>query len=795
MQYGVNVFPYQRVSRVQKEEESKKNLNLNVMLKGITSFFIALFISRVTIMNCIAPFGIALLIAMVCYFEDYTFLFPCAGSVLGYVWIHNSVEGIGKYLIAISLVAIIFYCLKSIGRSKRVIFTCSIILLEFIIYQLFILKKPMGTTFLFCFLEMACIIPLYFIIDHSILCFKELNTKHLYSSEELITMAIFISLVLAGTYGIRIRNISLWNVLSLTFIAILTYVSGSGVGAATGVALGAVIGLGAKDISIYTSIYGLCALIGGAFREMGRWATSLAFIITFFIVTVYSKSSQQFKLIEPMLAAGIFLLIPKSFYEKLSLEVNREEKEKYISEEYIEKVKKIFEKRLNSFSTVLNNMSETLVHLSKNENLSMKNKSTSLIENLADRVCSNCSMKSMCWKREMHYTYSAFGELIQNYQQGRRIIPKEIDRKCINKENLLKNTEEIGNNYIISELLNIRLQEGRKILSDQISNMAKSIKEATNDFAYGVHFNVNLERQVIRILNKGNIKYSDVTCFLDKNGRSIVKLTMDSCTSKQKCVKYILPLIDEVTGRSMCIEEEGCFIDNSTGQCTVNFKEMPKYHISSYVKRKCKDGEEYNGDSYSFGKGNDGNYLMLLSDGMGSGPEASEESAAVVEMIENFMNSGFSENTSINAVNSIMSLKFYEEEKFSTVDLGNVNLYTGEVEFIKVGAASTFIKKSNVVKTIESKSLPIGILDKVDADLKKCNLSNGDIIVMVTDGVVDYNSENVGRNDWVVRYLEKTNSNNPREVAEGLMEQSMKLSKGKVRDDMTIMVSKVYDLY
>ncbi|WP_138203408.1 stage II sporulation protein E [Haloimpatiens lingqiaonensis] len=795
MQYGVNVFPYQRVSGVQKKEEVKKTLNANLIFKGVCIFFIALFISRVAIMESIAPFGIALLVAMLYYFEDYMFLIPCAGSVLGYVWIHNAVGEVGRYLIAISLIAMIFWLLKGISRGKKVIITFSIILLEFIMYQLFILKKPVGTTFLFCFLEMACIIPLYFIIDHSILCFKELNTKHLYSSEELITMAIFISLVLAGTYGIKIYKVSLWNVLSLTFISILTYVSGSGVGTATGVALGAIIGLGAKDISIYTCIYGLCALIAGAFREMGRWFTSFAFIVTFFIVTVYSRSFQNFKLIEPIVAVAIFLLIPRKFYEKLSLEVNREEKQKYISEEYINKIKKIFEKRLNSFSSVLDNMSETLGRLSKNENLSMKNKSTSLIENLADRVCSNCSMKGMCWNRELHYTYSAFGELIQNYQQGRKIIPKEIDKKCINKEVLLKNTEEIANNYVISELLNIRLQEGRKILSEQINNMAKSIKEATNDFAYGVRFNVALERDVIRILNKEKIKYEDITCFIDKNGRSVIKLAMKSCGNKQKCVKEILPLIDEVTGRSMCIEEEGCFIDANTGECTINFKEMPKYHISSYVKRKCKDGEEYNGDSYSFGKGNDGNYLMLLSDGMGSGPEASEESAAVVEMIENFMNSGFSEGTSIDAVNSIMSLKFYEEEKFSTVDLANVNLYTGEADFIKVGAASTFIKKANNVKVIESKSLPIGILDKVDVDLKKFNLQNGDIVVMLTDGVIDYNNENVGKNDWVIKYLEKSNSNNPREIAEGLMEQSLKLSKGKVRDDMTVMVSKVYDLY
>ncbi len=91
-----------------------------------------------------------------------------------------------------------------------------------------------------------------------------------------------------------------------------------------------------------------------------------------------------------------------------------------------------------------------------------------------------------------------------------------------------------------------------------------------------------------------------------------------------------------------------------------------------------KDGEQCNGDSYSFGKLQSGSYMTIISDGMGSGPQAVQESSAVVELIERFAQSGFSKITAINTINSIMSIKFSQDEKFSTVDLSNIDLYEGK---------------------------------------------------------------------------------------------------------------------
>jgi Serine phosphatase RsbU, regulator of sigma subunit len=97
--------------------------------------------------------------------------------------------------------------------------------------------------------------------------------------------------------------------------------------------------------------------------------------------------------------------------------------------------------------------------------------------------------------------------------------------------------------------------------------------------------------------------------------------------------------------------------------------------------------------------------------------EQVKKDKASIELIEKLTQAGLSKRTAINTVNSIMSLKFSEDEKFSTLDLSSIDLYTGEVGFMKVGAVASFIKSGSKVEIIKSKSLPIGVLDKVDIDI------------------------------------------------------------------------------
>lgn len=798
MQYEAEIFPYQRSQKTNKEKKSKNQIEYLWVLRNIIYFIISILISRVLLLNMddtTAPFGIAFLIVM-CLYNDEYIISIAGGCFLGYILLYSSISNLPQYLIAISTITAFSYLLSRKPKQVVLAITFGTVFIEFFMSEFLIRSLTLKVAFLTSFLQIICILPLYFILEKSILCLKEVKTKHLFTSEEIISMTILASLILSGTWGLNIAGISVRNVLALGFVLMLSYINGSTIGASSGIALGAIIGISSSNILVFIGVYGLCGLVAGVFKESGKVLSAFAYFMIFFILKLYSDIGVEFKLLELIIAVTIFLSIPNTVYSKLNLELDWERKQEYLNKNYVDKIKEMLLKRLGNFSHVLYNISDTLSNLADNDKLVMKNKSSALIENLADRVCSGCTMNSICWKREAYYTYTAFGELIQSYEEGKKNrMPQEIERKCTKRTLLLKNTEEIVNSYIINEMWRKRLSEGREILAGQINSMANSLKEVMDEFNSDVKLDSEAEKSIRKILERKGLKYDDIFSFQDKNDRLVVKLSLEACGGSQICVKTILPLINEVLGKAMCISDEGCVINPKTSVCTVTFEETPKYYVASYAGRQCKYGEKQNGDSYSFGKAKDGSYMTIISDGMGSGPRAGQESKAAIELIEKLTFAGLSKKTAINTVNSIMSLKFAEDEKFSTLDLSSLDLYTGEIDFMKVGAVASFIKSGSKVEVIRSKSLPIGVLDKVDIDIISKKVKNGDIIIMLSDGVLDYDSDNAGKVDWIINYLSETNISNPKELVDGIISRAKELSGGRAKDDMTAIVSKVYSLY
>ncbi|WP_027625373.1 stage II sporulation protein E [Clostridium lundense] len=795
MQYGAEIFPYERIKKVDRDQRNKKEYNMVIIRKTIFYFCTSFLISRVIMVNLMAPFGLAFLMTSINNKEKRVSLIVGGGSLLGYISLYSSIKNVWIYIIGVCSITGIAYILDRVNANKKLYAAFGSIFLEIILYNKFLLHITTYVALFNAIFQIACIFPIYYILNYSIICLKEYKTKHIYSSEEIISMAIALSLVIAGTWGINIFGMAFRNILALTFIVVIGYIKGSSAGGASGVAMGAIIGISTNNMVTFIGTYGICGLISGIFKETGKWVSGIAYMIMFSILKLYSEIGVQFQIKEALVALIIFYIIPSKVYRKMELELDWEMKGENLRENYIDKVKELYNGKLNDFSQLLLDMKKTLVNLADNDRLRLKTKSSGIIENLADRVCSNCNMKSMCWKRESFYTYSAFSELIENYQSKKEVIPYEIERKCIKRSALIKNTEDIIKNYIIDEMWRNRLSECREFLATQISNISLSVDEMIKDFGSDIQFNKYIANDIRRILNKNNIKYRDIFCYNDKKQRLIVKLSMDACGGKQKCVKEILPLINSVTGKVMSVGDEGCNLNMDTKVCNITLEETPKYHVASYAGRICKEGEKYNGDSYSFNKLKDGTYITVISDGMGSGPEAGQESSAAVELIDGFVKAGFSKITAINTVNSLMTIKFSQDEKFSTLDLSSIDLYTGEVDFMKVGAVASFLKSKDNVDVIKSKTLPIGVLDKVDIDVIKKEVKNGDMIVMLSDGILDYDNSEAGKVDWLVKYLQQCNENNPEELCKGIINKAQELCKGKVKDDMTVVVSKVYALF
>ena len=219
---------------------------------------------------------------------------------------------------------------------------------------------------------------------------------------------------------------------------------------------------------------------------------------------------------------------------------------------------------------------------------------------------------------------------------------------------------------------------------------------------------------------------------------------------------------------------------------TYYFLEEPKFVLLTGTAKAVKETEKVSGDNYSFYEGEGGKMVAILSDGMGSGEKACRDSERVIELTERFLEAGFRKETAIQMINGALASSD-QEENMSTLDVCDMNLYTGECEFIKVGAACTYIKRGRLVDRLSTQSFPLGVFGQLEPEVMYRTLQNGDYVIMLSDGILDALSQGIGE-DVLPEIIGKMDYNNPNEIANQILTYCLTQSKGQIRDDMTVLV-------
>ena len=132
-----------------------------------------------------------------------------------------------------------------------------------------------------------------------------------------------------------------------------------------------------------------------------------------------------------------------------------------------------------------------------------------------------------------------------------------------------------------------------------------------------------------------------------------------------------------------------------------------------------------------------------------------------------------------------------ENDIYSTLDLCMVNLYSGMARLYKVGAAAAFIRREDEVECIASENLPVGARAHLDAKPREIQLNDGDFIVMVTDGVLEY--LHVPKPEETMReMILSIKTNNPGILAKKIMDRVMLFTGGRAQDDMTVLAACIW---
>ena len=643
--------------------------------------------------------------------------------------------------------------------------------------------------------ESIVIFTMVYISSYSLPLILEHKNRRIFSTEEIICMAILMALALSGINEIYILELSIRNILAIFITLLFAYNGGSAIGATVGITLGLITSIStATTPPVIIGIFGFCGLLAGVFKDLGRITSTLGFImgnaILTFYISGYYEVFIQFQ--EILLASGLFFIVPKTFIDELEKFCNTQSIA-ILNNSHSHRVQKLNYKKLQQFSNVFRELAITFEKISDKQCIFETDELTNMIQEIYNYACSNCGMHRSCWEKNLHATYRDMSDLLVLIEHRGNIykdqLPIEFKKRCIHPKRVLEKMKHLYELSYLDMTWRKRFAESRELISEQFLGISQSIYAIANDLEKSNTFDLALEREIHIALDRAGLTAKNIIATRNSEGDLEINIEKDPCYCREDCGHKFIPVISQVVGKQLVKKLNTCNYQRLGGECNFSLVENNNYKSMTKIAQINKDGNILSGDNYTYMDIDEHQYMIALSDGMGSGDEAYLESNAAITILEKMMEAGMDKEVIMKTINNILMLKS-SDEIFSSMDIALVNLRHGNVEFIKSGAAPGYIKrnKTEIIK-INSNTLPIGIVSNLEYRKEIQDIQDGDFIIMVSDGVLEIPGTEP---DWLPRFLAKTHSYNPQELADKILNQALQYSKNQIHDDMTVMVTKVW---
>lgn len=661
----------------------------------------------------------------------------------------------------------------------------------------------------------------YKIFVNSITVIVDFGARRAFTIEEVIGTSLLLAITITAFGNINIFGFSIKNILSILIVLVLGWKNGLLVGATGGITIGVVLGVITETEPLMIAVYAVSGLIAGLLNKFGRIGVIVGFALGN-IVLAYVANGNTAPLIifqEILIAALGLLAIPKNVEINIedlvgankllpettggSIEANQDTIYKLNS--MSDTINDIAESYSNAAATILTD-DELKVQEKKNIDI-FKEELKKNIEDLEDNMLYD----------EIYYSTDELLQDIFNYLLDNDIITEKNLIKILEKHNnyivgfentktqaredVYKIVKAINYSYKISKMNFIwkkKLDESKKTVSSQlkgvseaISKMAEDIdkkeKEDREDFA-------DKKQEILKLLEQKEIEIKTINIKQNTSNRFIVEVYTDICNNLDgtECnIRKICKIISKVLDQNMIMQKQECGLRLEKNICKFTYISDDNYHIQIGTAKSTKADSPVSGDSSLETRLEDGKYLLALSDGMGSGPEAMKSSKIAIKMLERLLTAGFEKDVSLQLINSTLSANT-EEDMYATLDIEILDLFNGNMEFIKNGACPTYVKRGKEVQLLKSMSLPTGIVSENDLVVYDFDLEDGDIIVMCTDGIIDSNKEYLNKHLWLKYLLEDMETTDAQQIADIILKEAIDNDFGNQKDDMSVIVAKIY---
>lgn len=222
------------------------------------------------------------------------------------------------------------------------------------------------------------------------------------------------------------------------------------------------------------------------------------------------------------------------------------------------------------------------------------------------------------------------------------------------------------------------------------------------------------------------------------------------------------------------------------GQVQMKMTRRPILCASASHAACTKAGEEVSGDVISSFTTKEDMFYTLLSDGMGSGPDAAVSAGICRVFLEKMLCSGNTRSISMEMLNDLIRNK--NNENFATVDLLEVDLLCKEARFLKSGAAPSFVLRGGNLFKIAANTAPVGVMRALQAEEIKFRLEDNDVILMFSDGIAQSFEDSL----WLLGVVTCEWEDDLDKMAQKILSRA-KTQHGAI-DDMTIALIRIQSL-
>lgn len=813
--------------KLYKFEDIKELIKKFFVKQNILLYVVALMVSMVSFGGNsslgLAPFALAILAATLSNSIPIglVYVLTCIGTFIGF-----GTNGLLNYIITSVVFFASLYILKTRVQDdcneKRKVGK------NLIIASLIVQIAPIafGTFYVYDLLigimQSIVVFIFYKIFVNSITVVREFNYKKVFSIEELMGASMMIAIALSALTPVHIFGFSVKNILCILMVLILGWKNGMLVGATGGITVGIVLGIIDVGDPIMIAAFAISGLLAGLFSRFGKPGVIIGFVLGNTVLTYVSNGNIVPIIVfqEILIASLGLLLIPKKVEfaiedmftnSKLLPETTGRALEG--SKETIRKLANISE----TISEIAQSYTQTAATVLDDEMTKIEQENKEIFEKelhnniedlqdnmLYDEIYYSDEIVSDIFKALLINTRITKKQLVEIFSNHNNYIlgyDENADNTAIEKD-ICEMIKKINYSYKTSKMNFVykkKIEENNKNVSAQLQGVSDMIAEVADKLEESQNTE-NVEEfkeekeQIIQLLKQKQITIDEIYISREESGRYNIIIYQKTCNQLDgnDCpYKVIGQVLSRVFNETISLVEQKCGLRKKQDICKFTFMSKDKFNLQIGIAKSTKKDSPVSGDTSIQTRLEDGKYLIALSDGMGSGPEARKSSKIAIKMLERLLTSGFKKDTSIKLINSTLASTMKDDDMYATLDIAILDLYAENMEFVKNGACPTYVKRGKNVQLLKSISMPTGILENIELIEYDKDIQQGDIIIMCTDGIIESNNDYQNKELWVKYLLEDMNTEDVQKIADIIISEAIDNDFGKEKDDMTVIVAKV----